>query len=144
QQGYRLGATLHADSVDEALSYLYEPPLSIPRALVAEVPLVLVLGMHRRSGTLIRRVAGLYLVERAGDASHREPLVVWDPTVGAFRHAAGPARAALTRRLGLTPGALDQAQDRRSACLERLLARGDLSVEAVRGAVGALRADPGP
>ncbi len=138
-QGFGLGATLHADSVEEVLAVLRAPPLAIPAALLAQVALVAVLAVRRQGAGLQRRLATLHCLDYTAGALVARPLAVWDQNRDTYHYEAEAHLGPLARRLGLAPGQLAQRAAARARFLAALVARGTLAPDGVRAALAAYR-----
>ncbi|MFC1755493.1 type II/IV secretion system ATPase subunit, partial [Thermoproteota archaeon] len=80
--GHAVCATLHADSLSETISRLVNPPIDIPKNLLAAVDLCVVMFRDRRKG--IRRIyqVGEFLTEGEGDSMrvNANMLYRWKPS----------------------------------------------------------------
>ncbi|HEY7065574.1 MAG TPA: type II secretion system protein E [Chloroflexota bacterium] len=142
--GYALGATLHAESVEETLDFLAAQPLSIPAALLAEVPLVLTLAVVRRRGEWLRRVAGVHLLHERDDRVRAGALIAWDGSADQHRSLLRERGAALAERLAMVPSVLSDLCAERSEWLATRLAGGDTDPTRFRAALAAYRTAPAP
>jgi hypothetical protein len=137
--GFAVGATLHADTIEETLDFLRAPPLDVPVSLLARVPLVATLTMQRTRGEVVRRLATLHLVEeRAGRLVH-VPLSTWDPAADRHRVLLDERGASLAARLGLAPDALRAATTARTAWLAERVARREIEPDVFRAALSEYR-----
>lgn len=126
-QGYRVGATLHADSPQEALEYLASPPARIPPPWLAGLHLVAVLAAWRaRGGGVVRRVVSLSLLAPQGSALPQPvPLAGYDPDQDRWwQTEEAEALRLLEERLGLAAGSAPQELERRASAIRALLAEG--------------------
>jgi hypothetical protein len=137
--GFAVGATLHAETVEETLDFLRDPPLSIPDSLLARVPLVTTLIVRQTRDEVVRRLAALHLVEeRAGRLVH-VPLATWDQSADRHRVFLDERGAALAAHLGLAPDALRTATTARTAWLAERVARREIEPGVFRAALSAYR-----
>lgn len=145
-EGYGLGATMHAESLDEVVATLESSPLSVPRRQVARVDLVLTLAVDDRERRVSpsqraprRRLDALQLLRRGGTGDSFEPvrLAWWDPALGAVAHGDAPPPAGLLRRTGLDAAAFGRECARRAAFLSDLQSRGVREAVDVRRAIAA-------
>jgi archaeal flagellar protein FlaI len=65
--GHSVYSTLHANSVDEAIMRLTNPPIEVPKNLLASVSLLIVQNRNRRTG--VRRVLQVAELLETGDAN---------------------------------------------------------------------------
>ena len=145
-EGYGVGATMHADTLDEVVATLAGYPLYVPRRQIAALDLVLTLAVDYEDRRPRRRLDALHLLRRDPDAPDLDPLTLarWDAARGRVAHRDGPPPPALLRRAGLTAAAFAAERDRRAAFLAELSARGVRAVPEVRRALGAYRPAPFP
>jgi len=139
-QGYRLGTTMHADTVEGVLAQL-EQDLAIPKSHVAHLTFIVPMFIGRREGT-IRRVAEVAMLEADGDGHRVSRAAEWDSDGDTF--ALFPQRGvreAFAQWAGLTPDELDDAIADRQRLLEGLIAAGATSIPAVNEAVLAYQAE---
>jgi hypothetical protein len=140
QRGYGLGTTMHADSLEEVLGALADPPVSLGTDELRRLGTVLVL----RDG---RVVAAHYLrpLERdgAGHLQRRPPAVLatLNSARDAYEHFAWGLIPELAVRVGRSQPAFEREQDARAAFLSALASRGGLDDGDVRAALAAY---PGP
>jgi hypothetical protein len=143
-EGYGVAATLHADSTAETLDFLRAPPLLVPDALLAAVPLVVVLGLVRRGGEWLRRVVAVDLLESGPAGLGYTTLATWDRKRDTHVCAVESAVEPLARRLRTSPVVGLAAVRARAQLLDDLLARGASGPIAVRAALAAYRASGSP
>lgn len=138
--GYGMGATMHAESLEEVVGALEGYPLGVPRAAIARVALVMLLAVDYIDRRPRRRLDALWLLRRAGvgDDLDPVPLAWWDAERGSVAHAID-LPPGLPRRAGLSAAAFADERDRRAAFLGDLAERGVYSAEAVRLALAAYR-----
>ncbi len=139
-QGYRLGTTMHADTVEGVLAQL-EQDLSVPRSHVAHLTFVVPLFIGRQQGT-VRRVAEVAMLEADGEAHRLSRAVEWDRDDDTFRlFPQRGVREAFAQWAGLTPVELDDAIADRRQVIEGLIKAGATSIPAVNEAVLAHQAE---
>ena len=146
-EGYSLGGTLHADTVEEAIAQLEEEN-GVRRSHLAHLTLIGALRLVYTGGRALRRLHEVALLEPGG--SSRDDLSVttiasWDAESDSFRLLdSEAAAAALSQRLGLSEGDLRQEIERRGSFLAGLVRDGVLEHEAVERAVAVYRGDLTP
>jgi hypothetical protein len=143
-EGYSLGSTMHADTVEDVIAQLAEEN-KVPRAHLGHLTLVATLRLPHRDGRVLRRLNEVALLG-PGDA-HENPSVTpvasWDAEGDSFRLLQSEGSgAALARRLGLSESSLRQEMQRRGRFLAGLVREGVLSHAEVESAVAGYRAGP--
>lgn len=136
--GYGLGATLHADSLEEVVGMLEGYPLGVPRAAIARVDLALTLAVDYIDHRPRRRLDALWLLRRQGlgDDLDPAPLAWWDARRDVLVHARDVEPSpGLLRRAGLRAGTFAAELAGRAAFLQDLSAREVRSADAVRRAL---------
>jgi energy-coupling factor transporter ATP-binding protein EcfA2 len=143
--GYGLGATLHADSLDEVVATLESPPLGVPRRAIARLDLVLTLAVDYAARRPRRHLDALHLLRRDGAGDDLDPVALahWDPARDAIVHRDDPPPDGLLRRTGLTADAFARERARRAAFLADLAARGVRAVADARRALAGYRGERG-
>jgi len=122
-EGYSLGATMHADSVEEIIDLL-EVELGIPSSQVGHLTLMVFLYISR-SRPYVRRVQQVVLIQRNEGNNEFHVLSRWDESDDAFRVLESTeARTAFSHWAQLSEEALDQQLQARDAFLAALLERG--------------------
>ena len=150
--GYGLGATIHADSLEEVFDALHQPPVALTDDELSRLGLVVILRAvapppgDAYPGMLRRIVAAHYVrpvvrdqhghVQRLGPAV----LATWNETDDAFEHFAWGVIPELAERTGRRPGDFELEHERRRDYLAGLAAAGVLEVDAVRTAIDGYRA----
>jgi hypothetical protein len=150
--GYGLGATIHADSLEEVLDALHRPPVALTDDELSRLGVVLVLRAYApppgdvNSGPLRRVVAAHYVrpvfrdghghVQRLGPAV----LATWDEARDRFEHFAWGVLPELAERTGRRAGDFEAELIRREEYLAGLAAAGVTDVAAVRTAIEGYRA----
>jgi hypothetical protein len=139
-EGFALGATLHAESVDETLDYLSAPPLSVPPGLLAAVTLVVTLAVVRRGAEWLRRVEGVYLLHEDAGCVASTRLAAWDARRDERQCYLQENVHRLAERLGAAPDALLVTHAARAEWLAAQVAAGNSGPAAFRAALAAYRA----
>ncbi|MDP9375899.1 MAG: type II secretion system protein E [Chloroflexota bacterium] len=144
-EGYGLGATMHADTLDEVVATLAGYPLHVPRRQIAHLDLVLTLAVDYHDRRPRRRLEALYLLDRDGAGTALNPLTLahWDAARGIIRHRDGPPPPALLRRSDLGAAAFAAERDRRADFLTGLVARGVREAGEVRAVLATFPATRG-
>jgi hypothetical protein len=145
-EGYSLGSTMHADTVEEAIAQLEEQ--DVPRRHLAHLTFVATLRLVYAGGRILRRLDEVALLG-PGDGVQNDlsvtPVSSWDGEHDSFRLLEGEgSAAALARRLGLGEEELQQEMERRSRFLAGLVHDGVFAHEAVQRAVAGYRGGPTP
>lgn len=139
-EGYRLGTTMHADTVGGVLAQL-EQDLAIPKNHVAHLTFIVPMFIGRQQGT-IRRVAEVAMLEADGDGHRISRTAEWNRDDDSFRlFPQRGTREALAQWAGLTPDELDDAIADRQRVIEGLIKAGSTSIPAVNEAVMAYQAE---
>jgi hypothetical protein len=150
--GYGLGATIHADSLEEVLRELHRPPVALTDDELSRLGVVLILRAvppppgDTYPGPLRRVVAAHWVrpvardqhghIQRLGPAV----LATWDPNEDAFEHFAWGVIPELADRIGRKPGDFEIEHQRRRDYLAGLAAAGVTGVDEVRTAIDGYRA----
>jgi hypothetical protein len=150
--GYGLGATIHADSLEEVFDALHRPPVALTDDELSRLGTVLVLRAvppppgDAYPGPLRRLVAAHWVrpvardqhghVQRLGPAV----LATWDPEEDAFEHFAWGVIPELAERIGRKPGDFEIEHGRRRDYLAGLADAGVTGVDEVRTAIDGYRA----
>ena len=79
--GHSVYATIHADSVQQTVRRLVNPPIELPEMMLDGLNLNVVMFRDRRSGKRIVHQIGEFVVKGKGKESHIEPNILfeWDP-----------------------------------------------------------------
>jgi hypothetical protein len=141
--GYGIGATIHADRLEDVHAALRSPEVGLTDDELSYLGLVLVLRPVPDShGILQRRVVAAHYARPVGRDEHghvqRLPpavLAVRDESSDALEHFAWGVMPELAIRLARRAGDLEADVARRAAVLRDLLGRGALDVDSVRAAI---------
>jgi archaeal flagellar protein FlaI len=142
-RGYGLGATIHADSLEEVFALLSGPAVGLTAEELSRLGLVLILrlvpGGQRRltAGHYVRPVvrdAGGH-VQRLGPAV----LATWDPASDALDHFWWGILPELAERTGRRAGDFEAEQARRASYLAGLVAGGLMGWQEVMTAIAGYR-----
>ena len=143
-EGYSLCTTVHADTVEEVVEQL-ELDVGVAREHLAQLTFVVPLAIAHRDGRTLHRVRDVGLLGPSERGLAVQRIAVWDEGRDAFSILEGvDERAGLAGRLGLESEVFDRELARREAFLERLVADGISSIEAVERAVEEFRQEPSP
>jgi len=150
--GYGLGATIHADSLEEVLAELHAPPVALTDDELSRLGVVLILRLlppppgDAYPGP-IRRVSAAHYVrplvrDEHGHLQRLGPAVLatWNETTDSFEQFAWGVVPELAARVGTKAGDFLAEQERRRDYLAGLAAAGVTEVAAVRSAISAYRA----
>jgi len=145
--GYGLGATIHAESLQDVFDTLRAPDVRLTDDELSNLGVVLVLRAFRGDrGDIVRRVAAAHYVRAvsrdAGGHVQRLPpavLATWDQQGDTFEHFAWGVTAELSDRIGRRPGDFETEHARRRDVLAALAAGGVESVADVRTAIDGYR-----
>jgi type IV secretory pathway ATPase VirB11/archaellum biosynthesis ATPase len=120
-QGYRIGTTMHADTVAGVIEQL-ETDLAIPKAHVRNLTFIMPLFIGRTGNGTVRRVVEIAFIQPDGDSAYGMTSVArWDPGTDSFRMFAEPGgREALAAWAGLSPEDLDREINKRESFLKQL------------------------
>jgi len=150
--GYGLGATIHADSLEEVLGALHEPPVALTDDELSRLGVVLILRMlPPPPGDIypgpMRRVTAAHYVrplvrDEHGHLQRLGPAVLatWNEQADSFEHFAWGVVPELAARVGSAGAEFDAELDRRRDYLAGLAIACVTDVGAVRSAIGAYRA----
>jgi hypothetical protein len=150
--GYGLGATIHADSLEEVLDALHRPPVALTDDELSRLGVVLVMRAvppppgDAYPGPLRRVVAAHWLRPVARDAhGHVQRLgpavlATWDPDEDNFEHFAWGVIPELADRIDRKPGDFEIELQRRREYLAGLAEAGVTGVDEVRTAIEGYRA----
>jgi len=142
-RGYGLGATIHADSLEEVFAQLSGPAVGLTAEELSRLGLVLVLrlvpGGQRRLAAVhyvrpVVRDAGGH-VQRLGPAV----LATWDPARDALDHFWWGILPELAERTGRRAGDFEAEQARRASYLAGLVAGGLMGWQEVVTAIAGYR-----
>lgn len=150
--GFGLGATIHADSLEEVFDALRRPPVALADDELTRLGVVLIMRAYPPppgdlgAGPARRVVAAHYVRPLARDAhGHVQRLgpavlATWDEREDEFEHFAWGILPELAERAGRRAGDFEQELERRRAYLEGLAAAGVVDVSKVRIAIDGYRA----
>ena len=132
--GYRVGTTMHADTVEGVLSQL-ENDLSIPKAHVGGLTFVVPLYIGRRNG-IVRRIREVAFVQPKGKGYELSTAVRWDEHTDTFEVLSDPdVRYAFAAWADLSPEELTKELDQRAGFLETLRKTGISEIPPVNQAI---------
>lgn len=149
--GYGLGATIHADALEDVLDELGGPEVALTGDELSRLGVVLVLRAlrDRATGVVYRRVAAAHYVrpvvrDAAGHVQRLGPAVLatWDPATDAFEDFAWGIAPELAERTGRRAGDFELERARRADYLTGLVRAGMTSTDEVRSALGHYRHGP--
>jgi type IV secretory pathway ATPase VirB11/archaellum biosynthesis ATPase len=145
--GYGLGATIHADSLEELFDGLRAPDVRLTDDELSHLGVVVILRPFRGEGReVLRRVVAVHYVrpmsrDAAGHVQRLAPAVLatWDPKRDAFEHFAWGLTPELAARVGRRAGDFEVEQARRRELLEALAQSGLETFADVRTAIDGYR-----
>jgi energy-coupling factor transporter ATP-binding protein EcfA2 len=149
--GYGLGATIHADALEEVLDELAGPEVSLSSDELSRLGVVLVLRAFRdrATGVVLRRVAAAHYVrpvvrDAAGHVQRPGPAVLatWDPATDTFEDFAWGVVPELAERVGRRAGDFELERTRRADYLSGLVRAGMVAPDEVRAALEHYRHGP--
>jgi hypothetical protein len=149
--GYGLGATIHADSLEEVFDALHRPPVALTDDELSRLGAVLILravppppgDIH--AGPMRRVIAAHWVRPLARDVhGHLQRLgpavlTTWNAEEDAFEHFAWGVLPELADRVGRHAGDFEIEQQRRRDYLAGLAAAGVVGVDEVRTAIDGYR-----
>jgi len=150
--GFGLGATIHADSLEEVFDMLRRPPVALTDDELTRLGVVLILRAYPpppgdlEAGPVRRVVAAHYVRPLARDAhGHVQRLgpavlATWDEREDEFEHFAWGILPELADRTGRRAGDFEQELERRRGYLDGLATAGVVEVDRVRTAIDGYRA----
>lgn len=143
QLGYGLGATIHAESLEDVFDQLMPPPVALTEDEIRRLGVVLIL---RRLPSGERRVVAAHYfrpVERDGEGhlQRRPPIVLatWNPTRDEFDHFGWGATPELALRVGRSQAEFERELTLRAAFLREVVSAGRASLPAFRAALATYR-----
>lgn len=146
--GYGLGATIHAESLEEVFDELGGRDVGLTQDELSRLGVVLVLrvvGDHDGGG-LIRRVVAAHYVrpvarDAAGHIQRPGPAVLatWDPAADRFEDFGWGIVTELAERVGRSAEDFERERDRRAVYLAGLVAAGIDAPDDVRAAIAHYR-----
>lgn len=145
--GYGIGATLHADRLEEVHDELRARPVGLTDDELTYLGLILIVRADRGpDGHVRRRVVAAHYARPVGRDEHghtqRLPPAILahrDPAADRLDHFAWGVMPELAIRLGRTSGDLERDQQERSAILARLATDGALDLDTLHAAIAARR-----
>jgi hypothetical protein len=145
--GYGVGATIHADRLEDVHETLRFPAIGLGDDELSWLGLIVVIRPERGPDGLVRRrVMAAHYARPIGRDEHghvqRLPpavLAARDASTGRLEHFAWGVLPEIGMRLGLAPGELERAQAARADVLRRLAEDGVVDVDSVRAAIAAER-----
>ncbi len=133
-EGYRLGSTMHADTVEGVLGQL-RGDLRIPEAQVANITFIAPLHVGRMYPPM-RRVAEVAFLQPNGSGMRLTNVASWDRERDRFQTLeASEGRDAFAAWAGLSDAELEKELGKREGFLKALMKRGATSVPEVTAAV---------
>jgi hypothetical protein len=150
--GYGLGATIHADSLEEVLGMLHEPPVALTEDELSRLGLVLFVRlMPPPPGDTytrpLRRVSSAHYVRPLARDEHGHlqrlgpaVLATWSETTDAFEHFAWGVITELADRVGRRPSDFEAELNNRKEYLAGLASAGVVEPAEVRAAIDGYRA----
>jgi hypothetical protein len=150
--GYGIGATIHADRLEEIHDELRSPDVGLTEDELSYLGLILIVRPERGSDNqLRRRVVAAHYARPVGRDEHGHtqrlpPAVVAarDERTGQLEHFAWGVMPELAIRLDRKQGDLERDRVERQALLERLVAEDVVDVASVRAAITAHGDHAGP
>jgi len=145
--GYGLGATIHADSLQELLDELRGPDVRLTDDELSHLGVVLIVRVLRGpDGTAVRRVAAAHYVrpvsrDAGGHVQRLGPAVLatWDPASDDFEHFAWGVTSELAKRVRRSAADFETEHARRRDLLATLVATGVDANAEVRRAIDVYR-----
>jgi len=125
--GHTTLSTIHADSIETAVTRLENEPIGLPRTMVESLDLCAVQTQRRLGGQRVRRVDGIGEIrgidDRTGDLDYAEP-VSWQPQSDSFSRSHSEVLESIRAERGWDPGDLQAELAAREQFLNTLLERG--------------------
>ena len=125
--GHTTLSTIHADSIETAVTRLENEPIGLPRTMVESLDLCAVQTQRRLGGQRVRRVGGIAEIrgidDRTGDLDYAEP-VSWHPQSDSFSRSHSEVLDSIRTERGWEPGDLRAELAAREQFLNTLLERG--------------------
>jgi hypothetical protein len=145
--GYGIGATIHADRLEDIHGELQGRPIGLTDDELSYLGLVMIVRAWREPDeTVVRRVVAAHYArpvgrDEQGHVQRLPPAVIAarDVRTDALEHFAWGVMPELAIRLGRKAGDLERDQAERAALLTGLVTSGDTRVEAVRAVIRAHR-----
>lgn len=136
-EGYRMATTIHAAGAREVIELLASFPLEVPRRLIAELDLVLTLGVRSGQARPARRLTRIEMVHDRDGEPLPETVVERDVLHGPLVSRPGRLIGVLSERFGMDPAEAASELARRERLLHRLVGEGVRAPAAVRAALAA-------
>jgi hypothetical protein len=145
--GYGIGATIHADRLEDVHDELRARPVGLTDDELSYIGLVLIMRAWREAdGSVVRRVAAAHYArpvgrDEQGHVQRLPPAVIAarDERTDTLEHFAWGVMPELAIRLGRKAGDLERDQAERAGLLTGLVTSGEMGVEAVRAVIRAYR-----
>ncbi len=147
EQGYAIGSTMHAETVDDVIAILNSQPLCVPPARVAGLTLVINLYVSGTYGSSVRRFNTVnMLLPGSGDPSDGllpgvRPLLLsrWNRSTDTFEHrfARPDVQAKLAQWAGISVKAWQADVTRRKGHLEKMRDDGIIGISGTRSGLQA-------
>jgi hypothetical protein len=123
-QGYRIAASVHADTIDDVL-HLYQHDLCLRVEDIRRLGLVINIGLMGNERTPLRRWISTYFLQPEADPQRLEailklPLSIWNEQTDTFEHADSAVLEQLADWAGLPSADFTVALQQRAACLKEL------------------------
>jgi flagellar protein FlaI len=129
--GHIVFSTIHAGSVDEAFIRLFNPPISVPPAMILPLDIVMVQSLIRQETTEVRRCIHMAEVEKV-DIENRKgifnPLYTWDSKINQLTKVNRPEKTIkkIMMMTGKTEKEVFEEIKRREDFLKDAIAKGQL------------------
>ena len=145
--GYGIGATIHADRLEDVHDELRAGPVGLTDDELSYLGLVLIVRAWREPDrTVVRRVVAAHYArpvgrDEQGHVQRLPPAVIaaWDEASDTLEHFAWGVMPELAIRLGRKAGDLERDQAERAAMLAGLAKSGTTDVDDVRRAIASYR-----
>ena len=145
-QGYAIGSTMHAETVDDVIAILNSDPLKVPPRWIAQLTLVINLYVSGTYSPSVRRFNTVHmLTQGSGDAEDGllpgvKPVLLsrWDREGDNFDHKFTHPEVAnmLSAWAGCSPADWTADLERRTAYLDKMQASGIRGITGTRSALG--------
>ncbi|HEX8228264.1 MAG TPA: hypothetical protein VF826_03005 [Chloroflexia bacterium] len=146
EQGYAIGSTMHAETVEDVVAILNSDPLKVPPRWIANLTLVINLYVSSTYGRGVRRFNAVNMLSPGNEDGSTfmlpgvEPTLLssWDRPSDTFDHRfmRPDIVAKLAAWVNCTPEEWQEDIARRKAYLDGLREEGVLAIGATRGALG--------
>ena len=125
--GHTTLSTIHADSIETAVTRLENEPIDLPRTMVESLDLCAVQTQRRLGGRRVRRIDGIAEIrgidDRTGDLDYAEPIS-WHPQSDSFSRSHSEVLESIQTERGWDPDDLRAELAARKQFLNTLLERG--------------------